>query len=131
MSQPGQTAVATGSCLCGGVQYRVNGPLRAVTICHCRMCQRQHTHAGAYSACAPGDLEILPGATLAWFQSSSIARRGFCSRCGAGLFWDPAHGRHISLSAGTLDSTDLRFGGHIFTAKASPLYPLPLTETGA
>ena len=30
----------TGSCLCGGVRYRVMGPLRSIVYCHRSQCRR-------------------------------------------------------------------------------------------
>ncbi len=106
---------ASGGCLCGSVGYTVHGPLRDVLVCHCTMCQRLHSYVGAYSACAPGDLQIHGNETLRWYESSAKARRGFCAKCGAMLFWDPSHGRHISISAGSLDRpTGLRVQAHIY-----------------
>jgi hypothetical protein len=78
------------------------------------MCQRIHSYVGAYSACAPEHLRIENREALRWYRSSPIARRGFCERCGAMLFWEPAHGRHISLSAGSLDRpTGLSIEAHL------------------
>lgn len=106
---------ASGGCLCGAVRYSVHGPLRDVLICHCETCQRLHTYVGAYSACAPEDLRIENNGALRWYPSSLIARRGFCSECGANLFWQPAHGRHVSISAGSLNRpTSLHVQEHIF-----------------
>jgi len=31
-----------GGCLCGAIQYEVNGPLFDVSNCHCSMCRRFH-----------------------------------------------------------------------------------------
>ena len=39
---------------------------------------------------------------LAWFQSSSFARRGFCRECGSSLFWDAPKRDTISVTAGSL-----------------------------
>ncbi|MFT6138608.1 MAG: hypothetical protein ACJAUJ_001703, partial [Salibacteraceae bacterium] len=30
----------TGSCLCGGIQYEISGPLTDVLNCHCSMCRK-------------------------------------------------------------------------------------------
>ena len=129
MTKDFETAPVTGGCLCGDVRYAVSGPLRDITVCHCVMCRRAATGVGAYSACAPGDIAIT-GAKLRWYRSSPIARRGFCSRCGSQLFWEPSDGDHLSISAGSLDDpSGLRIASHIFVAKdASPLRglaPLP------
>jgi hypothetical protein len=117
---------ATGGCLCGGVRYAVQGPLRDVLICHCQFCQRMHTHVGAYAACAPPDLEILSARTLRWYRSSPGARRGFCRKCGSSLFFEPTPVTHLSISAGSLDRpTGLKVKEHIFLAQKGDYYETP------
>lgn len=104
----------TGACLCRGVRYTITGALRPVSVCHCDMCRRASTGLGVYTACAPGDIAI-EGETLSWYRSSPIARRGFCSRCGSTLFWEPTHGQHLSIGFGSLDdASDLAIDRHIF-----------------
>ena len=111
---PGKTAVATGSCLCGDVRFTVRGELASVTYCHCAMCQRALTHYGAFTACAPEALAVEDEAKVKWYRSSPDAKRGFCRRCGSQLFWTPTHGRHVAISAGSLDQpTGLKPGGHL------------------
>nr|WP_165390701.1 hypothetical protein [Pseudoduganella lutea] len=39
-----------GSCLCGGVAYRADGPVHHASHCYCTMCQKQHgAGAGSYA----------------------------------------------------------------------------------
>lgn len=113
----------TGSCLCGSVRYRVRGPLRDVLVCHCIFCRRMNTHVGAYAACAVSDLEIESARSLRWHRSSPKARRGFCSKCGSALFWEPTPVTHISISAGSLNApTGLKIKEHICTAQKGDYY---------
>lgn len=107
---------ATGSCACGSVQFSLFGTLSDVSYCHCLMCQRAYSHSGAFTACDPRSLVIVdPRRKLHWYRSSPQARRGFCATCGSQLFWDPVHGRHMSVSAGSLDQpTGLHPGRHIY-----------------
>ena len=120
---------ATGSCLCGGVRYRVRGALRDVLICHCQFCRRMSTHVGAYAACAPSDLELVSSRTLRWYRSSPGARRGFCNKCGSALFWEPTPATHISISAGSLNPpTGLKVKEQIFLAQKGDYYELPAAE---
>ena len=117
---PDRAESGHGGCLCGRVRFTIRGALRAVTTCHCAMCRRSCTSVGAYTACAPADLDTT-GRSLKWFRSSPMARRGFCSACGSQLFWAPAHGRHISISAGSLDDPSrLVWGEHISIEGGSP-----------
>jgi hypothetical protein len=116
---------ATGGCLCGAVRYTVRGPLRDVWACHCLFCRRLHSHHAAYTACDPGDLEVQETARLRWYRSSPAARRGFCSKCGAQMFWEPAGRGHISIAAGTLNEpTGLKLVRHTCTAQKGDYYEI-------
>ena len=51
------------------------------------------------------------------------SRRGFCSECGASVFWEREGRGTISIAAGTLDEpTGLAPSHHIFTADAGDYY---------
>lgn len=114
---------ATGRCLCGGVRFAVHGPLRAVILCHCSQCRRTHGHFAAYTSAACNHLVFEADSTLRWFDSSGRARRGFCARCGASLFWEPAGADRVSIAAGCLDlPTGLESERHIFVDDASDYY---------
>ncbi|TDJ66573.1 MAG: GFA family protein [Proteobacteria bacterium] len=114
-----------GRCLCGGVKYEVRGPLRSVVNCHCGQCRRTHGHYSAYTAAARDDLVLHDDRTLSWYESSAIARRGFCARCGASLFWDAHDQPTISIAAGTLDQpTGLETSAHIFVEDLPDYYKL-------
>jgi hypothetical protein len=115
----------TGCCLCGGVRYRVTGPLRQVVTCHCGQCRRTSGHFAAFTACAAGDLVLESDRTLRWYRSSPEAERGFCGECGASLFWRLAQGSAVSIAAGTLDgATGLSIGGHLYTVDKGDYYAI-------
>ena len=76
-----------GSCLCGSVKYRVDGPLREVVACHCQQCRKQSGHFYAATDCTDDDLTIEDGGALTWYAASDFAKRGFCKKCGSALFW--------------------------------------------
>lgn len=104
-----------GRCECGAVRYRVAGPLRPVLFCHCGQCRRSHGHTAAYTAAPVAAVTVAGEDSLAWYRSSSHARRGFCRICGSSLFWAPDHGRHISIAAGTFDQpSGLVPGAHVY-----------------
>ncbi len=114
----------TGGCQCGAVRYAVSGPLRGIIVCHCRMCRRLTGFAGAFTACAPEALAVTVGKGLRWYRSSPFARRGFCSRCGAQLFWVPGHGKHVSIAAGSLDEpTGLVVDSHLYADSRADWWP--------
>jgi hypothetical protein len=113
-----------GACLCGAVRYRVHGPLRDVVFCHCTRCRRTHGHFAAYTACERADLELVEERGLRWYEADD-RRRGFCSECGASIFWERDGGTTVSIAAGTLDEpTGLRPSHHIFTADAGDYYEI-------
>ena len=115
---------ATGGCLCGGVRYEVRGPLRDVVVCHCERCRRAHGHAAAYAACARADLVLREAGTLRWYVADG-RERGFCTGCGASLFWRADGRGTISIAAGTLDEpTGLRTVAQIHVADAGDYYEI-------
>ena len=95
-----------GGCLCGGVRYRVTGPLRDITTCHCGECRRTHGGAAPYTACPDDQLELLVDVGLAWIESphsTTNAVRGFCANCGSSLFWKAPDRDYTAIAAGSVD----------------------------
>ena len=43
----------TGSCLCGGVRYEIDGELGAVTNCHCSLCRKMSGSAFSSGSTIP------------------------------------------------------------------------------
>jgi hypothetical protein len=122
MSRSNDGPRATGGCLCGAVRYTVTGPLRDVIVCHCGRCRRTHGHAAAYAACAQDDLAVHEQGALRWYEADERAR-GFCSVCGASLFWRAEGDPTVSVAAGTLDPpTGLRTVAHIWTRDQGDYY---------
>jgi hypothetical protein len=114
-----------GQCLCGGVQFSIDGPLRDVVYCHCKMCRRSSGHLVAATACAVPHLDITRAGSLRWYQSSATAKRGFCGDCGSNLFWWPTSNTHVSILAGTLDDpTGVKAVSHIHVDAKGDYYAL-------
>ena len=114
-----------GGCLCGAVRYEARGRLRGVVDCHCGRCRRTHGHFAAYTEVASDALALMDGRGLRWHTSDG-RERGFCSECGASLFWRRAGGSSTSIAAGTLDEpTGLRTVAHIFLDSKGDYYDLP------
>lgn len=115
----------TGSCLCGGVKYKISGALRPVVACHCTQCRKTSGHYVAATQCEAKDLNV-EAATLTWFKSSEVAERGFCGCCGANLFWRRFGNANVSIFAGTLDGkTGLKMGCQIHAESKGDYYDLP------
>lgn len=123
MTEP--SSKATGGCLCGAVRYQVNGPLRDVVDCHCSMCRRLHGSSGPHSKALKTQIEITRKEGLAWYRTSEIARRGFCQKCGSGLFWEPDEQDATGIIAGSLDQpSGLKTMGHIFVREKADFYEI-------
>jgi hypothetical protein len=119
---------AAGRCLCGAVEYEVNGPLRGVVLCHCIECRRWHGHICAMTSAERSQLRLVEDRGLRWIaspHSDAHARRGFCSECGSSLFWDAPDLDTVSISAGTVDApTGLRTVEQIYTERPGDYYEL-------
>ena len=114
--------VLTGGCLCGGVRYEVDGPLKFIVFCHCSRCRR---HSGAAvlpdSAVLRDEFRLLQGEELLRvYRTDGLQDHVFCSRCGSSLFgglWSDPADPNVSINLGSLDpgvdpGADLRW--HIF-----------------
>ena len=115
----------TGGCLCGGVRYRVIGPLQPIVYCHCSQCRRTSGHFVAATFVAKDALVVVADETLEWFASSEFASRGFCKRCGSSLLWRPNADDYVCIMAGTLHgATGLQAVKHIYADDKSDYYEL-------
>ena len=114
-----------GACLCGAVTFEVEGELPPPDACHCSQCRRQSGHYWA-STDVPRTAVTLRGDDhVTWYQSSPKVRRGFCSTCGAFLFWDPPGRDRIAIAMGAFDKpTGTRLETHIFTADKGDYYEI-------
>ena len=116
---------ASGQCLCGAVRYEVRGPLRPVIACHCTECRRFSGGIWTATAARREHLTIHGEENVTWYAFSDRARRGFCGRCGASLFFSAPAMPHMAIAAGTLNKpTGLKLAVHIFTAEAGDYYLL-------
>lgn len=106
LTAPSPENPLTGSCLCGGVAFRVTAPFRRANFCHCSRCRK---HSGA-PALAQGR---VPRSGFALLSGDSLievhrppggAAKAFCRRCGSSLFggsWPD--GPEVSIRLGSLD----------------------------
>ncbi len=115
----------TGSCLCGGVAFAIDGPLAPFTTCHCTMCRKQSGHVWPCTTVWRDNFTLLRDDTLKWYQSSADSRRGFCDACGSLLFFDMPGTDDIGVSAGAFDEpTGQKIAMNIWTDFKGDYYDL-------
>ena len=113
------------NCLCGGVKIRIKGKLRHVINCHCSQCLKTHGNYAAYTECSDDKINFINKTTLKWYHSSKIAKRGFCSICGASIFYKLLKSENISIAAGMFSNpTKLKTHSNIYTKGKLDYYKL-------
>jgi hypothetical protein len=114
-----------GSCLCGAVSFEVAGALAPPDACHCSQCRKQTGHYWASTDVARAALTVHGEDNVTWFRSSEKVRRGFCSKCGSTLFWDPTGKDKIAVAMGAFETpTGTRLHRHIFVADKGDYYEI-------
>src|SRR5258708_25695473 len=96
----------TGSCLCGQIRFRVNGPFGVVANCHCSMCRKAQGCAFATNASVGREhFTLLQGAELITeYESSRGKFRCFCRVCGSPIYSRRVEGPdEVRVRFGTLD----------------------------
>ena len=94
----------TGGCQCGRVRYVTEVEHEEAYLCHCRMCQRATGGVSvAFKNLPRTAVQWESGREADWYQSSPIARRPFCSRCGTALGFAYLEGPNIDLTIGSFD----------------------------
>ena len=80
-----------GSCLCGGVKFRITGSLTQALNCHCSMCRKAQGSAfRSRASLRAADFEWVQGESLVTFYESSPGNhRGFCRVCGSPILSKP------------------------------------------
>jgi hypothetical protein len=118
-----------GSCLCGSVQFIAVGDLKRVSACYCGQCRKQNGGGPFFGAELQGTLTIEQPASVRWYDSSSKAKRAFCSECGSSLFWQSNADRSFfDVSLGALDGDHgLSLDAHIFVDSCPSYLSVPDT----
>jgi len=115
----------TASCLCGSIKIKTKGYHRNVSNCHCIQCRKTHGIYGAYSNVKDKDIKFINKKNLRWFKSSKSAKRGFCKKCGASIFFKIKNSDNISIAAGMFDKpTKLKTTRNIFVGTKSDFYKI-------
>lgn len=116
-----------GSCLCGQVKFAVNGPIKALSSCHCSECRKAYGSAfGTIAVCEYKYFKYLTGEHLisSFIQSKDVTRT-FCKNCGSRLpildEFDPL----VGIPAGLLDDDPIvKPSEHIFVGSKAPWWEI-------
>ncbi|MEO8454714.1 MAG: GFA family protein [Sphingomicrobium sp.] len=71
----------TGGCACGRIRYTANIADDDAYLCHCRMCQRS-TGSVSIAFKSVKQAEVAWEHEPDWYDSSPIAQRPYCRKCG-------------------------------------------------
>lgn len=104
----GKTIDRTGKCLCGAVSFTAKDVSSEVSACHCGMCLRWS--GGPLISAMTKTIEWHSDETLGVVTSSAWAERGFCSKCGSGLFYRMTSGKYQGNTSILLGALDDRSG---------------------
>jgi len=117
-----------GSCLCGAVNYEIEGELGPIMFCHCARCRK--VNGTAFLAAAPvaaEQFQFLSGQEkVVEYESSPGVFRVFCGTCGSPLFSkrDTMPGTY-RFRLGTLDTPIAgKPTAHIFVADKAEWYEI-------
>jgi hypothetical protein len=114
-----------GSCLCGGISWQTEAAPRASVACHCTQCRKTSGHYWSATQVPTEALEMIRADTLAWYQSSPRARRGFCNACGSSIFWQMEGEGMTSIGSGTIDGdSGLTTSKHIYCGDKGDYYDI-------
>jgi len=91
-------------CACGAIRFEVRGAPLNAAICHCSQCKKI---TGSPMFMAPAFKKadvVMERGEPKWFESSDIAKRGFCENCGSSLFFKFNNTDTIDVLIGAFDN---------------------------
>jgi hypothetical protein len=96
--------ILRGRCLCGAIQYTVNGEPRWCAHCHCDDCRHHTGSAFATFIGVDSDSFTLSDGEFGRIESSAGVYRSFCAKCGTPMAYERNDlPNEIHLYVGTLE----------------------------
>ncbi|MBB1485181.1 GFA family protein [Oceanospirillum sediminis] len=126
-----------GKCLCGSIEFEIDGEFDAFYLCHCTYCKKDTGSAhGANLFSASARLNWLSGKDMVnnWCLPGTKHERSFCRQCGSALpVYSEVTGL-LAVPAGSLDSPiNIKPDAHIFVRSRADweekMFDLPQFET--
>lgn len=114
--------VLTGHCLCGRVRYRIEGPPKRVSHCHCEQCRRASGGVALTLAAFDAGRVTFEGIAMKSVRPTDFATRRFCPECGSHIaFQFDARPEDVAITVGTLDDpAQVPAIRHNFTSEKIP-----------
>ncbi|KAK1993549.1 glutathione-dependent formaldehyde-activating enzyme [Colletotrichum falcatum] len=114
-----------GSCLCGAVNYTIEGGHGFTVLCHCSSCRKfTGSSFGANSLVDRKDLTVQdPGSNISVYaaqtaDSGGTLARSFCSVCGSSLFVATHEfSKKVAVTSGTMNGVQGVEGDKSWTPK--------------
>jgi len=92
----------TGGCACGAVRFEAEVDSDDAYLCHCRMCQRVTGSVSiAFKNLPQSSVRWLSGPD--WYESSPIAKRSYCRKCGTSIGFQFKEGPNMDLTVASFD----------------------------
>lgn len=118
----------SGSCLCGGVRFKIEKAVGPFELCHCTRC-RKRSGAAAFPTVRVfcSDFKLLSGRELIKSYDAPLLyrpppyRASFCTECGSPVPPADPEGDSLEIPAGLLDSDpEIRPDKHILVEFVPP-----------
>lgn len=114
----------SGSCLCGQVNFEVDGDFESFYLCHCLYCQKDTGSAHAANLfSSKASVKWLSGAdkVTTYTLPATTHTKSFCNVCGSALPNVQSNGKLLVVPAGSLDSqVGLQPDAHLFCSSRAP-----------
>jgi hypothetical protein len=121
---PEAETILQGGCLCGAIRYRITGPVRFVSQCACRDCQKA-TGTGHTTILGVDGADLAVTGTPSVYtsrgQTGGKVSRHFCPTCAGRLYTTGDHpGRVVIVQAGSLDDPNAVYPENVIYAADAP-----------
>lgn len=120
--------MTSGQCLCGTVQFEIDGELGETRLCYCELCRRANGTAFSANVAIPTErYRLVKGrADIREFESSPGAFRAFCTICGSPVYARVVHDPgNIRIRLGTLSKeANAKVVAHVWTRSKPTWYAI-------
>ncbi|QBG36900.1 GFA family protein [Litorilituus sediminis] len=110
----------SGSCLCGEVNFEIDGDFESFYLCHCKYCQKDTGSAHAsnlFSSVAKLVWQSGQEKIKTYELPSTRHIKSFCSNCGSALPSLQMNDKLLVVPAGSLNQDiSIKANAHIFTS---------------